>query len=124
MSEDRPGTTAWSIWESERKRKSRKQNYSDKSRIVPLSKAITQWKKSSKTKETENQAIIISSWEEILGSKIAENSQPLELRSGTLLVKVRESAWRYNLQFMRDEMKREINKALGSKIVKEIKLVG
>ena len=61
-------------------------------------------------------------WEEIVGTAIARHSKPVRLRNGLLWVQVTEAAWRQELSLMRIELVAKINTAVGSDLVKEIRL--
>ncbi len=61
-------------------------------------------------------------WEEALGPAVAGRSYPLSLRSGRLTVAVASAAWMQELSFLREEMRRSLNAALSSDVVREVRL--
>ena len=60
-------------------------------------------------------------WKGAVGEQIAENAAPAAFKGGTLLVHVTSSTWLQHLGFLRQEMTRKINAALGREMVTELK---
>ena len=81
-----------------------------------LHDAFDQYGLKSKIRERE----IFLHWEEIVGSAIAKQSEPVRVKSGRLLIRVSNAVWRQELLQMRTELIRKINHHLGVDIVKEI----
>lgn len=67
------------------------------------------------------EARIVRGWREIVGEHVAENSSPISLVRGTLLIGAYNSAWSSQLSMMRTGLMEEINRHLGRGIVKEIR---
>ena len=67
----------------------------------------------------ENEVLLI--WDEIVGSRIADNSQPEKIQHGVLFVKVKNDSWRNELLFKKKVIIGKLNNRLGKKIVKEIR---
>ena len=63
----------------------------------------------------------ISSWDKIVGEKIARNSRAVDCRRGTLIVRVTSSAWLQELSMMSSELTDKVNGFFGEKIVKDIR---
>jgi hypothetical protein len=59
-------------------------------------------------------------WNETVGETIARNAQPEKIRQGTLFVKVSNSVWMQQLQYMKDTIAEKLNQALGKEVVKNI----
>ena len=62
-------------------------------------------------------------WGDLVGSRLAERTQPISLRGGLLTVVVASAAWLNELSFMRGEMVRQINQLIGHGTVKAVRLV-
>ncbi|MDI6799442.1 MAG: DUF721 domain-containing protein [Actinomycetota bacterium] len=67
------------------------------------------------------EARIVRGWRDIVGEHVAENSSPISLVRGTLLIGAYNSAWSNQLSMMRTGLVEEINSHLGREVVKEIR---
>jgi len=62
-------------------------------------------------------------WSKVVGETIAKNSSPEEVKHGKLIVKVSTPVWRNELILRKKEILEKLNKALGKKVIKDIKLL-
>jgi|TARA_B110000263_G_scaffold176364_1_gene154128 predicted nucleic acid-binding Zn ribbon protein len=69
----------------------------------------------------QNKALLI--WEEIVGNTIADNTSPEKVEHGILTVKTKNSSWRQELLFKKQEIIEKLNKSLGDNTIKEIKFI-
>ena len=60
-------------------------------------------------------------WEGAVGDAIAENARPAAFKGKLLLVHVTSSAWVHQLQFLKNDILKKVNEALGKELVEEIK---
>ena len=60
-------------------------------------------------------------WQEIVGAKIARQSQPESLNNGVLQVRVANSAWLHHLRFLERELRQKLNEELPSLKIKELR---
>ena len=60
-------------------------------------------------------------WESAVGETIAENARPAAFKGGMLLVHVTSSPWIHELQYLKKDIIRKVNDALGEEQVEEIK---
>ena len=60
-------------------------------------------------------------WHDLVGSKIARQSQPEFLKDGVLQVRVENSVWLNHLRFLEDQLIQMLNKELPSLEIKEIR---
>jgi hypothetical protein len=67
--------------------------------------------------------VILSSWEEIVGSRISSRTAPLYIKGGALTVAVYNSVWMHQLSFLKSEMAGKINDFTGERTVSSIKFV-
>lgn len=58
---------------------------------------------------------ILEVWEECVGSVIAKNSVPVELRKNKLFVSVENAVWRYELNAKKEDILNKLNKILDRK---------
>lgn len=64
---------------------------------------------------------VFTRWEEALGLPLASHMKPVAVHNGSLVVAVRDSAWMQELQFMREEIKKKLNKTLGKGVISSIR---
>ena len=62
-------------------------------------------------------------WDQIAGPAIASHSQALEVRGGTLLVRVKSAGWRSEIAFEKDRILAELNKHLHPERLKDIRFL-
>lgn len=55
---------------------------------------------------------IIESWQKIVGRDIASNTEPSKLRGGVLYIKVSNSIWMQQLQFLKEEIIKKIHQEI------------
>ncbi|MFH2220507.1 MAG: DUF721 domain-containing protein [Pseudomonadota bacterium] len=60
-------------------------------------------------------------WDGAVGDAIAKNARPAAFKGKLLLVHVTSSAWIHQLQFLKKDILRKVNEALGKELVEEIK---
>ena len=60
-------------------------------------------------------------WQEIVGDKIARESQPESLKDGVLQVRVANPAWLHHLRFLERDLRHKLNKQLPSLEIKELR---
>jgi hypothetical protein len=64
---------------------------------------------------------ILEVWEECVGSVIAKNSIPVELRKNKLMVSVENAVWRYELSTKKEEILIRLNQILNKNTKVKIK---
>ncbi len=69
----------------------------------------------------ENLAQVWSLWNSAVGDGIANNTRPEAFKGKLLLVNVTNSTWMHQLQFLKKDIIKQINHALGKELVEEIK---
>lgn len=60
-------------------------------------------------------------WDQAVGETVAQQAQPTFVRGGILFVKCSSSAWMQQLQFMKGKIREELNRLVGSEVVKDIR---
>ena len=73
-----------------------------------------------KTILQENAVII---WPNIVGKNISKISKAISVDKGILFIKVDSAVWKQELYMQKSEIINKINKKIGSKAIKEIRLV-
>ena len=69
----------------------------------------------------QNRSLLV--WSKVVGETIAKNSSAEEVKHGKLIVKVSTPVWRNELILRKKEILEKLNKALGKKVIKDIKLL-
>ena len=65
---------------------------------------------------------VISAWKELVGDFLAENSQPVSLKDGILLIQVVQPTLRYELdRSLKPQLLKRLREAFGEKLIKEIR---
>ncbi len=67
-----------------------------------------------------HEAVVL--WPEIVGSAVARHSEALEVQNGTLVVKTKNSTWRNEIAFQKDEILVQLNERLENFEIKDIRL--
>ena len=65
----------------------------------------------------------VSIWPNIVGKNISKISNATSVDKGVLFVKVESATWRQELYMQKNEIINKINKKIGSKAIKEIRLL-
>ena len=99
-------------WEAETPRRSG---------IAPLGKVLTDLVDMLGFEEKLSEQRTLSQWTETVGEKIAKETKPTSMLNGILKVKVSTPAWRQELIFLKENIRRKLNKELGKKVVSDIK---
>ena len=60
-------------------------------------------------------------WRSAVGGGIADNAQPAAFKGDMLIVHVANSVWCHHLQFLKSEVLRQLNQALGGERIRDIK---
>ena len=70
-----------------------------------------------------NQQKSVDVWAEVVGKKIKENTEPIDVRFGVLTVKTSNPVWRQELQFQKKGIINSINKRLKKTTIKDIRFI-
>ncbi len=60
-------------------------------------------------------------WEDVVGSMIAQNTQPEAIKGRLLLVHVSSAPWMQQLQFLKPELIQKLNEIFGKEVVTDIR---
>ena len=64
---------------------------------------------------------VFGAWEDAVGPRIARHSQPKGLRDRVLWVKVDNSTWMQELNFLEGKIKEKLNQMIGSPMIEKIR---
>ena len=70
-----------------------------------------------------NQQKATDVWGEVVGKKIKEHTEPVDVRFGVLTIKASSSVWRQELQFQKKSIMNSINKKLKKTTIKDIRFI-
>jgi len=62
-------------------------------------------------------------WREVVGPLLASRAEPVRIEEGKLFVRVTNSTWMQEMQFLKDELRSRLNQRLGAPLVHEIFLI-
>ena len=65
----------------------------------------------------------VSVWPDVVGKNISNISKATNVDKGVLFIKVESATWKQELYMQKNEIINKINKKIGSKAIKEIRLV-
>lgn len=60
-------------------------------------------------------------WATAVGPVVAENTRPAAFKGKLLLVNATSSSWVHQLQFLKEDLIRKVNDALGEDLVEEVR---
>ena len=69
----------------------------------------------------QNNALNI--WSEIVGEKVAMNTEPDRVEHGVIIVKVSSPTWRQELFFQKNEIIKKINNTIGKNVIRDIRFI-
>ena len=70
-----------------------------------------------------NQQKAINLWGDVVGQKIKENTEPIEVQFGVMTVKVKNSVWKQELQFQKNDIIKSLNKKLIKTMIKDLRFI-
>ena len=62
-------------------------------------------------------------WSEIVGDRVAKNTEPDKVEHGIITVKVSSPTWRQELYFQKKEIILKINKTIGKNVIRDIRFI-
>lgn len=62
-------------------------------------------------------------WAEEVGPAVAARAEPASYRDGVLSVRVHGAAWMQELQFMKEDLRQQLNRRLGAELIRDIYFV-
>ena len=92
-----------------------------KNEVVHIGSVINKVLKTHRHEFDEDLTKVWSLWNNAVGEPIAKNTRPAAFRGKLLLVNVVSSTWMHELKFLKKDIIKKINEALGKTLVEEIK---
>ncbi len=72
--------------------------------MLKLSEALAGWQPASNGAPSEPLTLLEAGWEQIVGSKVAQNSRPTRVADGALTITTRSSAWSHELSLLSEHV--------------------
>ncbi|MBV9332453.1 MAG: DUF721 domain-containing protein [Candidatus Eremiobacteraeota bacterium] len=72
--------------------------------MLKLSEALNGWQPAASGAPPEPLTLLEAGWEQIVGSKVAQNSRPTRVADGTLTITTRSSAWSHQLSLLSEHV--------------------
>tara|TARA_B100001027_G_C16121144_1_gene264960 strand:- start:365 stop:640 length:276 start_codon:yes stop_codon:yes gene_type:complete len=88
-----------------------------------LKKVLKETIENSGFKNAILQEKAVSIWPDIVGKNISKISKAIRVDRGVLFIKIESTTWKQELYMQKNEIINKINKKIGSKAIKEIRLV-
>lgn len=88
-----------------------------------LGKTIAQLLKNMGIEQRIKEHQALNEWSEIVGEKVAAVTRANKVVDGILFVKVKNSSWRNELIYMRQEILVKIDQTVGTGVIKELRFI-
>lgn len=62
-------------------------------------------------------------WEEVVGDVLASKTEPIRIEEGKLVIRVANSTWMQEIQYLKDDIRIRLNRRLGGPIVRDLYLI-
>ena len=62
-------------------------------------------------------------WAEVVGPLLASKAEPVRIEEGKLFVRVANSAWMQELQYLKDDIRSRLNHRMGASVVRGLYLI-
>ncbi len=91
------------------------------SKAVSLSAAIDDITNHLGYQTRINEQVAVLNWDNVVGEQIAKVTSAKSIEQGILVVKVDNPAWRCELTYMKEDIRKKLNLFIGRPVVVEIK---
>ncbi len=88
-----------------------------------LGHSITRLLKNMGIEEKVKEHQAINEWSQIVGENVSKVTKAQRVANGILFVKVKNSSWRNELIYMRQEILIKLDKTVGRGIIKEVRFI-
>ena len=90
--------------------------------VTSLGDAIKEFLKRNRLERGHTEAILISTWEKVVGGMIARHTTNMNIYKRTLYVQLDSAALRNELTYAREKIRKALNKEAGEEVIDEIVL--
>lgn len=96
-------------------------NRTRKTELKPLSDILPSILDKLKISDKLKEQKVLLIWNKIVGDKIKYHTKPFKIENNILTVLVDNSTWMQELTFLKTEIIKKLNEAIGADVVKDIK---
>ncbi len=93
----------------------------EKSSPRPLNHLLSDMMRNLGLDRRAREQAVFAKWAEAVGEPFCDQVRPVFVAQGRLVVAVRDSAWMQEMQFVKDDLKKKLNRALGKGVIREIR---
>ena len=93
------------------------------SRPEKIDRVLTRTLKRLKIDRRLKEESALLKWGEVVGERIASQTNPLRVRDSILFVRVENASWRNELVFLKGSIIKELNQSVGANVIKDIVFV-
>lgn len=86
----------------------------------PIGKALQDFLDRFPQKKKLKQGMVLSSWEEVVGERIASQTRDLHFEGDKLVMKVSNQVWRHEIHANRFSIAKRLNDKVGGQVVSEV----
>jgi predicted nucleic acid-binding Zn ribbon protein len=87
-----------------------------------LKEALQQLVESYRLRPKLQEALLIESWEELVGPAVSRRTMELKIKGDTLQIRVNSSVLREELHFSKAKIMQLVNEKLGANVIREVTL--
>ena len=92
-----------------------------KSPPEPIGKVIDDMLKAWGMSRSSKELRVFQVWDRAIAEPVRGNARPVFVSRGQLVVAVRDNVWMQELGFIKDELKKKLNRELGPGVIQEIR---
>lgn len=91
-----------------------------KEQFSEISQVINKWFDSKNYSKQRTNFDVFHNWEDVVGKNIAQNSEPLKFYNEVLVIKVRNSVWTQELQYLKPQLLQKIRESFPDTTIKDL----
>ena len=85
-----------------------------------IDKVLVRTLKGLKIDRRIKQESVLLNWSDVVGERIAAQTEPLRVRDSILFVRVKSASWRNELVFLKSKIIHELNQSVRANVIKDI----
>ncbi len=91
---------------------------------LPIGDILVQYLRESGLEKPLMEREVVASWGEVMGPLVAQLTRKIELKDGTLFIRLSSAALKAQLFECRRDIVRKMNEKVGCEIVNDVRLLG
>ena len=93
-------------------------------RTVSLGDALVVYLRETGLEQSVLETRVVEMWEDIMGETVARLTRSVEVKNGMLVVHISSAALKAQLFECRFELVEKINKTMGARVVRDVRILG